>query len=214
MIGGMIARAAKKVAKSGRSAGLPWAIITLEDLDGTMDGMCFAEAYAEITAKYPDAMAVDKIVFVRGKVDKKRETPNLMVSEIIPVADAVAKLTTAVCVRLDSARHDATALADVPGMLAKHRGTTPVYFQVSTAQGKAMLSVDKQHGVRPSTALVEDIEMLLGSGAVDLAGAGSKRRKRLEQARLFKDEAAEETLAAATLDEAVPGPELEEVGVD
>ena len=216
MIGGMIARAAKKVAKSGRSAGMPWCIITLEDLDGTIDGMVFAEAYAAITTQYPDAVAVDKIVFVRGKVDKKRETPNLMVTEIIPATDATAKLTTAVCVRLDGARHDASALADLPGMLAKHKGVTPVYFQVTTAAGKAMLSVDKQHGVRPSTNLVEDIEMLLGHGAVDLAGAGSKRRKRLEQQRLFKeDEGADETpTATATLDGAVPGPELEEAGVE
>ncbi len=81
-------------------------------------------------------MAVDRIVFVKGKVDKKRETPNLMVSEIIPVTDAVAKLTTAVCLRLDAARHDAAVLADVPGMLAKHKGTTPVYFQVATAAGQ------------------------------------------------------------------------------
>ncbi len=213
MIGGMIARAAKKVAKSGRSAGMPWCIITLEDLDGTMEGMVFAEAYAAITAQYADAVAVDRIVFVRGKVDKKRETPNLMVSEIIPVTDAVAKLTTAVCLKLDAARHDATVLADVPGMLAKHKGTTPVYFQVATAAGKAMLSVDKQHGVRPSTGLVEDIEMLLGHGAVDLAGAGSKRRKRLEQQRLFKEEAADELPVAVVGEEPLPEPDLEDVSV-
>ena len=212
-IGGMISRSSKKVAKSGRSAGMPWAIITLEDLDGTIDGMCFAEAYAEITAKYPTAVAVDQIVFVKGKVDKKRETPNLMVSEIIPATDAVAKLTTAVCVKLDSARHDASALTDVPGMLARHKGTVPVYFQVTTASGKAMLSVDKQHGVKPSPALVDDLEHLLGHGAVDLAGAGAKRRKRLEQQRLFKDEAAEATpdaVVAADGGEPLPEPDLED----
>ena len=208
-IGGMISRAAKKVAKSGRSAGMPWAIITVEDLDGTIDGMVFAEAYAEITAKYPDVTAVDKIVFVRGKIDKKRETPNLMVSEIIPVADAVAKLTTAVCVKLDSARHDATALTDVPGMLARHKGTVPVYFQVTTTQGKAMLSVDKQHGVRPSPGLVDDLEHLLGHGSVDLAGAGAKRRKRLEQQRLFKDDGGDEVIPSTAIAEADPLPEAE-----
>ena len=211
-IGGMISRSSKKVAKSGRSAGMPWAILTIEDLDGTIDGMCFAEAYAEITAKYPDAVTVDKIVFVRGKVDKKRETPNLMVSEIIPVADAVAKLTTAVCVKLDSARHDPSLLADLPGMLAKHKGVTPVYFQVATAQGKAMLSVDKQHGVKPSQLMVDDIEHVLGHGSVDLAGAGAKRRKRLEQQRLFKEDAVEAEVlpATATAEAMVAEAELDE----
>ena len=208
MIGGMLSRVSKKVAKTGRSAGMPWCIIALEDLDGVMEGMCFAEAYAAITAQYPDALGVDKIVFVKGKVDRKRETPNLMVNEIIPVTEAVAKLTTAVCIRLDGARHDPAVLTDVPGMLARHKGGTPVYFQVSTAAGKAMLSVDKQHGVKPSPALVDDIEHLLGHGSVDLAGAGAKRRKRLEQARLFKEDGGDE-LPAAAVNDRDPLPEAE-----
>ena len=40
----------------------------------TYDG--FAEAYAAITQKYPDAIKAERIVFVKGKVDKKRETPS------------------------------------------------------------------------------------------------------------------------------------------
>ena len=214
MIGGMIARVKKVVTKNGRSAGMQMAIVTLEDLDGTIDGTMFAETFAAVTAAYPDAIAADRMVFVKGKVDKKRETPSLLINEVIPVSDAVAKLTTAVCLRLDSARHDAAVLTDVPGVLARHKGTTPVYFQVTTAQGKAMLSVDKQHGVRPSPALVDDIEHLLGHGSVDLAGAGSKRRKRLEQARLFKDEAAaDDAPAVATDADPLPEAELEDAGV-
>jgi hypothetical protein len=42
--------------------------------------------------------------------------------------------------------------------------------------------------VKPSPAMVGDIEQLLGPASVDLAGAGSKRKKRLEQQRLFKDD--------------------------
>ncbi len=211
MIGGMIARVKKVVTKNGRSAGMQMAILTLEDLDGQIDGTMFAETFAEVTARYPDAVAAERIVFVKGKVDKKRETPSLLINEVIPVTDAIAKLTTAVCVKLDTARHDVAALTDVPGTLAKHKGTVPVYFQVSTATGKAMLQIDKQHSIKPSPALVDDLEHLLGHGSVDLAGAGSKRRKRLEQARLFKDESADDTPAAiADGGEPLPEPELED----
>ena len=189
MIGGMIARVKKVVTKNGRSAGMPMGIITLEDLDGQIDGTMFAETFAEITTKYPTAVAAEQIVFVKGKVDRKRETPSLLINEVIPLADAVLRLTTAVCIKLDPARHNAAIIADLPPLLGKHKGTMPIYFQVSTATGKAMLQVDRQHAIKPSPALVEDVEQLLGSDSVDLAGAGSKRRKRLEQARLFKDEA-------------------------
>jgi DNA polymerase-3 subunit alpha len=213
-VGGMIARVKKVVTKNGRSAGMQMAIITLEDLDGQIDGTMFAETFAEVQAKYPDAIAAERIVFVKGKVDKKKEIPGLIVNEVIPVTDAVARLTTAVCVKLDPARHDAAIIADVPAVLARHRGTVPVYFQVSTAAGKAMLQIDKQHAIKPSPALVDDVEQLLGHDSVDLAGAGAKRRKRLEQQRLFKDESAEPTAEAEAAAEVVPGPELEEVAAD
>src|SRR5438270_2430034 len=94
MIGGMISRLKKTVTKNGRSAGQHMAIITLEDLDGQIDGTVFAENYAQICVKYPTAVAMESIVFVKGKVDKKRETPSLLVNEIIPITDAIPKLTT------------------------------------------------------------------------------------------------------------------------
>jgi hypothetical protein len=59
------------------------------------------------------------------------------------------------------------------------------------------MQIDRQHAIKPSQDLVGDLEQLLGPGSVDLAGAGSKRRKRLEQQRLFKEET-EELVAAPT----------------
>jgi DNA polymerase III alpha subunit len=195
-IGGMIARVKKVVTKNGRSAGMPMGIITLEDLDGQIDGTMFAETFAEVTQKYPAAVAAEQIVFVKGKVDKKRETPSLLINEIIPLADAVARLTTAVCIKLNPARHNAAIIADLPPLLARHKGGMPIYFQVGTATGRAMLQVDRQHAIKPSTGLVEDVEQLLGSDSVDLAGAGSKRRKRLEQQRLFREDPVDEIPAS------------------
>ncbi len=204
MIGGMISRVKKVVTKNGRSAGMPMAIITMEDLDGQIDGTMFAETFAEVTAKYPTAVATDSIVFVKGKVDKKREIPSLMVNEVIPLADAVARLTTAVAIKLDGTRHDAKMIADIPPLLAKHKGGSPVYFQVNTPTGKVTMQIDRQHAVKPTPLLVGDLEQLLGNNSVDLAGAGSKRRKRLEQQRLFKDEPADE----------IPIPIMAEAAID
>jgi DNA polymerase-3 subunit alpha len=187
-IGGMIAEVKARIAKTGRSAGQKWAIIALEDLDGRIEGMVFSESYAAISQKYPEAMNKDSIVFVKGKIDRKRETPSLLVNEIIPVADAVARLTTAVAVKLDPARHNAGVITEIPPVLARHKGNLPVYFQINTPTGKVTMQIDRQHAVKPSPAMVGDIEQLLGPGSVDLAGAGSKRKKRLEQQRLFKED--------------------------
>ena len=42
-IGGMISRVKKVITRNGRSAGMPMAIITLEDLEGQIDATAFAE---------------------------------------------------------------------------------------------------------------------------------------------------------------------------
>jgi DNA polymerase III subunit alpha len=196
-VGGMISRVKKVVTRNGRSAGMQMAIITMEDLDGQIDGTMFAETFAEVSAKYPTAIANESIVFVKGKVDRKRETPSLLVNEVIPASEAVARLTTAIAVKLDPAKHNAPVIEQIPPVLGRHKGTMPVYFQVNTPTGKVTMQIDRQHAVKLSPQLVGDLEQLLGPGSVDLAGAGSKRKKRLEQQRLFKEDA-EETIDVST----------------
>ena len=53
-IGGMINRVKKVITKNGRIAGQKMAIITLEDLEGQIDGVILAETLREVTEKYPD----------------------------------------------------------------------------------------------------------------------------------------------------------------
>jgi DNA polymerase-3 subunit alpha len=209
-IGGMINRVKKVITKNGRSAGMPMAIITLEDLEGQIDGTMFAETYAEICQKYPDAVSAESIVFVRGKVDRKRETPSLLINEVIPIAESVSKLTTAIVLKLDTARHSGTVTADVEALLARHKGATPTFVEVTrlSTYKTATMKLDRERFLRPSRELVDDIEAALGGGSVQLCGAGTKRRRKLEQQQqpLFKqeqEESAEEAsdeAAAAVLD--------------
>src|SRR5690606_7030610 len=69
VIGAMISAVKPKVAKSGRSQGQKWAIIEFEDLEGKVEGMCFAESFADIEERYPGTIKAEQIVFVRAKVD-------------------------------------------------------------------------------------------------------------------------------------------------
>jgi DNA polymerase-3 subunit alpha len=177
-IGGMISRVKKVLTKNGRSAGMPMAIITMEDLEGQIDGTMFADTFADISGRYPSAVAAESIVFVRGKVDRKRETPSLLINELIPVADAVAKLTTTVAVKLDAGRHTGDVAEQLEAVLRKHKGGTEVYLQVSTSPTqKVTMRLDRERFVKPTKDLVDDLEMLLGSGAAMMCGAGTKRAK-------------------------------------
>ncbi|MGB7160812.1 MAG: DNA polymerase III subunit alpha [Tepidisphaeraceae bacterium] len=190
MIGGMLSAVRSKVAKSGRSAGQKWAILELEDLDGKIEGMCFAESYADISQRYPGVLSAERIVFMKGKVDKKRETPSLMVNDVLPIEVAVEKLTTNVGVKLDRTRHAPHVLPQLRDVLGKHPGKKDFFIQVPTSDGKKVsLRVGGDgRGVRITKDLIDDLQQLLGSENLMLAGEGSRRAKRLQQQALFKEE--------------------------
>jgi DNA polymerase III subunit alpha len=202
-IGGMITRLKKVITKNGRSAGMPMGIITLEDLEGQIDGTMFAETFAEITAKYPDAVALESIVFVKGKIDRKRETPSLLINEVIPINESIPRLTTNVALKLSAVRHTGDTLREIKPLLTKHKGNLPLYAQVETDQGqKVILRLPKDLCIRPSMKLIDDIEHHLGPGALQLVGDGRRRQLRLQQQQLFKD-ATSEAPEASPSDEAI-----------
>jgi DNA polymerase-3 subunit alpha len=219
-IGCMISAVRPKVAKSGRSAGQKWAILVLEDLEGTIEAMCFAEAYAAILQKYPTAIQAERIVFVKGKVDKKRETPSIMVNEILPIEAAIDKLTTGLVLKFDSARHTLDQVEAAQAILKANKGTLKVWAQnrcsVNGQEQTVTLQLPNEYAVRASQNLVDDLRTRLGNEAVDPIGAGSRRKKRLEQQRLFKEEQmdAAETVAAGSDEQVAEAMDLEMAEAD
>jgi hypothetical protein len=87
-----------------------------------------------------------------------------------------------------------------------------VYLQVETlAAQKVLLQLNKSLSVRPSKKLIEDVEQLLGAGSVQLRGDGARRLKRLEQKKLFAEEAAVEEPALVSEDAAMASMDAEEM---
>jgi DNA polymerase-3 subunit alpha len=189
-IGGMLSRIKKTVTKNGRSAGQQMAMVTLEDLDGQIDAVLFAETFAAVRDKYPNVIEPERIIFIKGKVDRRRETPSIIVNEVIPVEDSIARLTTNFLLKLDPARHRPDTVAELKTILKKHAGRTPVYASVPTPPGQSLiLELGADHAVKPSRDLLNDLEQVLGPGAVQPKGLGSMRLKRLAQRSLFNADA-------------------------
>ncbi len=189
-IGGMVSRVKKTITKNGRSAGMAMAMITLEDLEGSIDGVLFAETFAEVNAKHPGAIASESIVFIKGKLDKRREAPSVVVNEVIPVDAAVERLTTGLLVHLDRQRHSADTISQLKPILGQYAGRLPVYMEVAMPdQQRVIVKVNGDGGIRASADLVGDIDRLIGNGAAELTGAGTRRVKRLQQRQLFVESA-------------------------
>ncbi len=186
-IGGMINKIKRAITKSGRSAGQPMAIITLEDLDGQIEATVFAENLADITKRHPKAVATEEIVFLRGKIDKRRETPGLIVNELIPITDSISRLTRWVKVEINRVDGAAEMLKQLKPVLMKHKGNCQTFLSVpANGSKRALITLDNAWSVRPTPAMKEELEIALnGQGRVELAGEGS-RRSRVQQQPLFQ----------------------------
>ena len=92
-VGGMLSRVRPTVVKNGRSAGSRMAMLTLEDAAGNkIDAVCFADTFATCS----NHLEPDAVVFLVGKIDRRREEPNLIVDKVVPIDQARQRLTRTV----------------------------------------------------------------------------------------------------------------------
>ncbi len=92
VMGGMLTRVRPTMVKRGRSAGSKMAMLTIDDGRNTMEGVAFSDTYAEC---YPH-LEVDRVVFLKGKIDRRREEPSIVVDKVIPIEQAPESLTETV----------------------------------------------------------------------------------------------------------------------
>ncbi len=201
VIGCMISAVRSRIGKNGRCAGKKWAIIEFEDFDGKIEGMAFAETYEEIELAYPGCLKADQIIFVRGSVDKRRETPCLIVRDVLPLEAAAGKLTTAIRLDLDPTRHTPEMLAALKPIFQQFRGGCDVYARVASdkvcGERKTLtLRFANDLRVRPDGEMLGEVERVLGGNYVALVGDGMRRMKRLNERRRLA--VAESTASAAS----------------
>jgi hypothetical protein len=111
-------------------------------------------------------------------------------------------------VKFDRARQTREMMKQLSPLLRQHKGNCQTFVQINGPDGQLVtLKLPGDLAIKASKNLVDDIEMLLGSGAAQLIGAGSKRSRRLaQQQQLFAEEAPEsapaqgDEQAAAQLD--------------
>ena len=83
--------------RKGRNPGQKMAMVQLEDKSARVEGVLFADAYAE----YEEQLERGAVLFFTGRVDRRREEPNLVVGKVVPLEDAPARLARRLRIRLD-----------------------------------------------------------------------------------------------------------------
>ncbi len=157
VIGGMITRLRFCVTKNGRGAGARMAMFTMEDLNGTVDGVIFPDALA----LYEHLVYVDSMVFIRGMVDFRREEPSIRVNAIYDMSRAEEELTRSIQIAMPREKITRENIEQFKSICRKHSGRCRVYLSVQTSDNMQVL-IELDGGVRPDNDFCRKLESLVG----------------------------------------------------
>jgi DNA polymerase-3 subunit alpha len=141
------------------------AVFVLEDLQGEVEVVLFPRTLAE----YSSHVVNDRVVFVRGKVDRRREKPNIFAEELIGLDEVTEKLAAKVKLRLEADDINEQKVAMIKSLCEHHRGKSPVYVAVKTDNGRVYASADKKLCVNPDVEFCKKMKQLVGTDNFQLS---------------------------------------------
>ena len=134
------------------------AVFILEDLQGHVEVVMFPD----VLNSYGELLVADSVVFVKGKVDCRREKPNIFAEQLIPLEQVTEKLAAKVRINLDAEQVTKEKVIAIKTICQSHRGKSPVYVAVRTQKGKVLAVADKDLSVNPDVDFCKRIKQLVG----------------------------------------------------
>ncbi|MGC3971308.1 MAG: DNA polymerase III subunit alpha [Pirellulales bacterium] len=133
MLGGMIAAIKLSHSKNPRpgQVNTKYAMWDLEDMQGIMRCILWPEDFA----KHGHNVAADKVVALRGVIDKRpgSEEANFIVNEIIPVESLESRFTKGVIFHVDETKHGEKGLQGLFEILRGYPGNCEVQLVLTLA---------------------------------------------------------------------------------
>ena len=152
-VGGLITQVQRKVSRQGT----PWAIVTVEDLDGAVDVMFFSNSYATHGVN----LVEDRIVAIRGRVDKREEQPRISALDLtLPDLNQVP--TGPLVITMEMSRCTPPVIERMKEILRSHPGGREVHLQLDESGKKTILKIDEGLKVTSSPSLSADLKTVLG----------------------------------------------------
>jgi len=161
-VGGIVAQLARRMTKKKE----PMAVVTLEDMEGSMEVLVFPECYRQ----YGAALVPESAVMVCGEISRREDTPRLVAAEIYPLSEAPRLFAKRISLHIPAAGLDEQRLATVREMLRVHPGNVPVGICLLFPSGeKVFLDADESMRVTPSEELIARLQHALGEESVYVA---------------------------------------------
>ncbi|MFT8395434.1 DNA polymerase III subunit alpha [Propionibacterium sp.] len=150
---GMITQVQRKQTKNGAF----WAIITVEDLDASMQVLIFPNVYETCLTQ----LAPDQIVRVRGRIVDKDEVIEMQANELV-LPEIRRAMEGPVTIRLPMLRCQPPLVAELKHVLSCHPGGTEVRLRLEGSSKATTLRLGDALRVTNEQPLMADLKALLG----------------------------------------------------
>jgi DNA polymerase-3 subunit alpha len=152
-IAGLVTALTRKVTKNGS----PWAIATVEDLEGAVEVLFFPQTYSTVAT----VLQPDLVVVVRGRLNRRDDVPTVYAAELT-LPDVTVGEQGPVVIALPVARCTPPVVGQLKDVLATHPGVTEVHLRLQQSCRSTVMRLDDGLRVTPSPALFGDLKALLG----------------------------------------------------
>ena len=152
-IAGLITAVQRKVSRQGQS----WAIVTVEDLEGAIDVRFFSTTYQTHALN----LIEDRIVIIRGRIDKREETAQITALEL-NLADINQAPIGPFVIKLEAERCTPPVVDRMKEILRSHPGTREVHLKIEGGAKNTILKLDDGLKITASPSLSADLKSILG----------------------------------------------------
>jgi DNA polymerase-3 subunit alpha len=152
-IAGMITAVTRRTTKRGDV----WAVITVEDLEASIEVLLFPKAYELVST----VLAEDTVVRVKGRIKADEESVSITGQELT-LPDITDAPSGPVVISLPAVRCTPPVVQQLRDVLAAHPGMTEVRLRLQSGPRTTLMRLDSQLRVTPSGPLMADLKALLG----------------------------------------------------
>lgn len=157
-IGGLVTAVQRKTTKQGSN----WAIVSLEDLGGSVEVMVFPQTYLQVSTH----LVEDAVIIVKARVDRSDDDGVKVVAMEITAPDLTEAESGPVRLTMPATRCIPPLIERLKTVLADHPGTTEVHLHLTGGARTTVLRLDDRLRVAPSPSLYADLKALLGPGCL------------------------------------------------
>jgi DNA polymerase-3 subunit alpha len=155
-VGGLIAAVQNGVSKK---SGKPYAMVTLEDLEGSVQVLCMNENYD----KNRELLILGKAILVVGEVNVGDERPKIFPQDIMPLEDAPRRFTKQVHLRLHTSHLNPGHLESIQQLISTYPGKCPLFLCFMRPTGEVIfIETHEKFFVMPSQKLQQAADELFG----------------------------------------------------